>query len=535
MRWQACAAACSAADPDPREGKTPAGDCQQQRSIGREGVGQMGDRRLPVWELLNITKEFPGVRAIDGLSLAVYEGEVHALVGGNGSGKSTLIKCLSGVHQPDAGEIRLRGKTVVIHSPMVARSLGVATIFQEFSLVPTLTVAENIFLGRLPLKPGTGVVDWAEMRTKALEVLNRLEVAVDPDAVVKDLSVAEQQLIEIAKAISADARLLIMDEPTAALGMTETRRLHKLVRRMAEDGCAIIYISHRIAEVVEIADRVTIMKDGRVVGSADKAGLDVNYIVRTMVGNDVREHYPKVCNRTDRPLLRVENIRTARGVNGVSFEVNRGEVFGLGGMTGSGRTEIARALFGVDRLLEGRILINDVPVKLGSPGDAIRAGIAYVPENRRSDGLFFNLDSAGNITIARLSALIRWGLLSLTVETEVSRSLIDTLRLHASALVRSVRLLSGGNQQKLIIARWLFSQAELLVLDEPTQGIDVAAKVEVYRLIGDLTAQGKAVILISSDFPELLAISDRVGIVRSGRITRIAEASELDEMAIVQD
>ncbi len=490
-------------------------------------------QRPPIWEMRNVSKAFPGVQAVANVSLSFYAGEVHALVGENGSGKSTLVKMLAGVHRPDVGELLFDGRPVTLTDPTAARAHGVAMIYQEFSLVPTLTVAENVFLGRLG-RGASGFIDWRTIRERAMAVLVQLGIALDPDAMVGSLSVAEQQLVEIAKAISAEPNLLIMDEPTTALALTETRRLHELIRRLAQRGRSILYISHRLNEIVGLADRVTVLKDGRLVGSRPTADISLSTIVRMMIGTEVKDHYPKDRNATPEPLLKLSELRTQTGVNGVSFTVRRGEVFGLGGMIGAGRTEIARALFGADRVTGGSIRLGGKPVHFRSPRDAVAAGVALIPENRKTEGLFFNFSGIPNVTVSRLSALLLGPLLNLQWEQRVGREQFRALRIDPGAERKSVRFLSGGNQQKVVIGRWLFSQARLLILDEPTQGIDIGAKLEVYRLINLLTARGLGIILISSDYPELLAMSDRIAIVREGRILQITDANRLDEYSLIE-
>lgn len=344
---------------------------------------------------------------------------------------------------------------------------------------------------------------------------------------------AEQQLVEIAKAISADSRLLIMDEPTTALALDETAALHDLIRRLARRGRAILYISHRLEEVMDLADRVTVLKDGRLVSSRRSADVDLNTVVRMMVGTEISDHYPKEHHATEQMVLEARTVRTDRGVNNVTFGIRRGEVLGLGGVVGSGRTAIARALAGIDTIVSGTVVLEGRPMRFGSPAEAIAAGIALVPENRKSDGLFWNFTGIGNITISRLRALLRGPLMSLQREQDLGQAYLGKLRIDPAAQWKKVGLLSGGTQQKVMIARWLFATAKVLVLDEPTQGIDIGAKVEVYRLINSLTAQGIAVILISSDYRELLAMSDRVALVRGGRITSIRPAKGLNEFAII--
>jgi len=489
----------------------------------------MNTNDIPLWELRSVSKQFPGVQALDDVSLTLKAGEIHALVGENGSGKSTLAKCLAGVHQPETGELLYNGKPVELFHPFDAQAHGVATIYQEFSLVPTLTVSENIFLGRQLSRSKLRGLDWDGMRSRTSDILDQLAIHIDPLAVVRDLSVAEQQLIEIAKAMSMDSTLLIMDEPTAALGLLETQRLQELIKRLASQGKAILYISHRLDEIFQIADRVTVLKDGRRVGTSPISQLEMNDVIKMMIGLDIGQHYPKDINVRPELRLQVRNISTETGVHDVSFDVRAGEVFGLGGMVGAGRTEIALALFGFDQLTQGEILLNGEPVHFSSPADAIQAGVGLVPENRKEDGLFFNFEGPPNITLSRLELLLRGGFLSLGKEERAGQEYVKKLNITPSALVRSVQFLSGGNQQKVVIARWLFSKAKLLIFDEPTQGVDIGAKIEVYGVINELTAQGISVLLISSDYPELLAMSDRIAVIRDGQVLFISDAEKLTE------
>jgi len=486
----------------------------------------------PAWELRAVTKRFPGVVANDAVDLSLRHGEIHGLLGENGCGKSTVIKSLMGVHQPEEGEILRDGAPVAITHPIAAREAGIAAVYQEFSLIPTLSVAENIFLGRLPRRHNR--VDWAAMRDGARAALERLNVEIDPEAVVGDLSVAEQQLVEIAKAIAADATLLILDEPTTALGLDEIAELHRVLKGLVASGTAILYISHRLDEVVELVDCVTVLKDGRVVSTAAETPVTIEAIVHAMIG-EVADHYPKQVHVAEETLLDVRDVRTADRVTGATFSVRRGEVFGLGGVLGSGRTEIARAIFGVDPLTGGEIRIAGTPVTFSSPADAVAAGVALVPENRKFDGLFFNFAGLQNVSIAKLRRLAGpGGHLVLGREREIVRELISMLAITPAAEERLVGLLSGGNQQKIVIARWLFAGAEVFLLDEPTQGIDVGAKVAVYQLINELTAAGKAVVLISSDHDELLAMSDRIGVVSQGRVVDIRPARDIAKTDLVR-
>lgn len=482
--------------------------------------------QAPLWEIRNITKVFPGVRANDDVSLTLRAGQIHGLLGENGCGKSTLIKVLSGVNQPDSGELRHRGKPVVFSSPTASRAEGVATVYQEFSLVPQLTVAENIVMGRHPRRLGL-VIDWTASRRQAVEILERLDLQIDPDAKVGDLSVAEQQLVEIAKALSQEAELLILDEPTTALGQDEIEILHRFLRALKSQGVSILYISHRLDEVLALVDDFTILKDGKVVSQAGETAPDVDAIVERMIGGDVHDHYPKERHATDKVVLELRSVRTATKVVDASFQLHEGEVLGLGGVIGSGRTEIARAIFGADRVTGGEILINGQPVRIGSPAAAIAAGIALVPENRRSEGLFPNFFAGPNITLAKTKGIMRGPFLNRSREESVTTNYIDDLQITPLARSKFVTLISGGNQQKVLLARWMFTDTSVVILDEPTQGIDVGAKLAVYALINDLTRAGKSVILISSVADELVAMSDRVALVKHGRVVDVRPAQEV--------
>lgn len=489
----------------------------------------MGEDAL--WEVRDVSKSFPGVRALDGVSLTLHEGQITALVGENGSGKSTLAKCLAGVHQPDEGELHHRGERVDLRDPAAARGRGVAVFYQESSLVPSLSVAENIFLGRLPRRGP--VVDWAAAHRNAGRALRRLSVSIDTNIPVADLSVAEQQLVEIAKALSGQMTLLILDEPTAALGPEEIDRLHEVIRLLAREGTSMLYISHRLDEVFGVADRIAVLRDGKLVGESPKAETTLREVVRMMIGSDLEEHFVRDRPELGAPRLEVRGLRTPF-VRHVSLSLAAGEILGLGGVVGSGRTAIARALFGIDPILEGEVRIDGRRVGVGSPEAAIGAGIALLPENRKADGLFFNFPGPPNVSIANLDAVKRGPILSLTRERRKTGSLMDHLRIDRRAGEVSVKYLSGGNQQKIVLGRWLFSQAKVLILDEPTQGIDVGAKYEVYQVMSELTTRGISILLISSDYTELLMISDRVLVVRQGRIVHEAPRGSLSEHELVE-
>jgi ribose transport system ATP-binding protein len=485
-----------------------------------------------LWELRAISKHFPGVRALSGVTLSLHRGRIHALLGQNGSGKTTLARCLAGVHPPDDGELVHAGDVVHLRSPSAAAERGVAIFHQEFSLVPPLSVAENICLGRMP--GPRGVVDWEAARRQARDALGRLGVSLDVTRPVSTLSVAEQQLVEIAKALSGEKTLLILDEPAAALGPLETQRLHDVIRALRSEGTAILYISHRLDDVFDVADDISVLRDGRLVRTIEAVETNLREVIRMMIGSDIEKHFEHHPSGARDERLRVDEVWTDAGVNGASFTVARGEVLGLGGVIGSGRTEIARALFGADRITRGTLWIDGRELRPRSPRDAIAEGIALIPEDRKADALFFNFPAPANITVANLDAVSSGPFLSLASERDQARRLIGELEIDPRAVELTVRLLSGGNQQKVILARWLFSDAKVLILDEPTQGIDVSSKADVYRLVDELTARGVAVVLISSDYRELLEISDRIAVVQGGRVNHIASHGELTEHELIE-
>ena len=483
------------------------------------------------WQLKNITMRFPGVIALNDVSLDIYKGEIIGLIGENGSGKSTLIKCLSGINQPQKGEFYCQGKPVKITNSMAAKKLGVSTVYQEFSLVPTLTVTENIFLGRL-LKDKKGFVDWRTMHEKTRSILNAMQIDIDENTIICNLSVAEQQLVEITKGYTANGSLMILDEPTTALTAPEIKRLHKLLRKLASAGHTIIYISHRLDTIMKFVDRIAVLKNGMLSGVVGISEINMDEIVKMMSGRQITEHYPKQGNVQDEVLLKVENLTTESGVNGVSFEVRKGEVFGLMGLLGSGRTEIARALFGVDKVTGGKIYFKGKEVKFNNPQQAIETGIAYITENRKTDGLFLNFNGPKNSTTARIKKLFKskkLHILDLKKEFKAYDESNKQLVIEPPFEYKFVKLLSGGNQQKVVVSRWLFAEADFFIMDEPTQGIDVGSRIEIYNLINKFTAAGKSVLLISSDHLELLSMSDTIANLKFGKITSIVDARDTDE------
>jgi len=473
----------------------------------------------PLIELREITKQFPGVRALDRVSFAVREGEVHALLGENGAGKSTLIKILTGAYQPDSGTILWNGQPVRFADTRQSQSLGIVAIYQELSLYPDLTVAENIFMGHQP-RTRAGLVNWKAMTERARAILHELDADdLDVTQPVRGLSVGNQQRIEIAKALSQNARVLIMDEPTAALTQHDVERLFEIVRRLRERGVAIIYISHRLEEVFLLADRVTVLRDGQVVGET----LEVNKtnqaeLIRMMVGRTLDTFFPKATAKVGDTVLEVRNLTCGRAVRNVSFSLKQGEIVGLAGLIGAGRSELAHVLFGITPADSGQILIGGRPATIRSPQDAMALGIAYVPEDRKNQGLLTAMNVRENITLAVLRQLLNGVFVNLRAEGRVAREFINTLRIRASSLEQRVNELSGGNQQKVVVAKWLACKPRVLILDEPTRGIDVGAKAEIHRLMSELAQQGMAILMISSELPEILGMSDRILVIRQGQL-----------------
>jgi len=481
-------------------------------------------------ELRGISKRFPGVIALNDVNLEVRAGEVHALLGENGAGKSTLIKTIAGVYRPDDGDIRVDGKTALIRSPHDAQALGISTIFQEFTLAPDMTVAENIFLGREPLRfAPLAIVDRRALIRHTRDVLASLDLQIEPAAKVKHLGVAQQQMVEIAKALSLDARLIIMDEPTATLTAHEIERLFEAIDRLKRRGVAVIYVSHRLDEVKAICDRATILRDGAYIATVPVASTTIDEMIRLMVGRDLQDKFPKIAVEPREELLRVEGFTRKGVLHDVSFSVRRGEIVGIAGLVGSKRTETARAIFGADPIDGGRILLRGRPVKVRTPADAIASGIALIPEDRKRQGIFALLSVRENVVLSALERFSRMGLLSLRRERQRAQQFISSLRVATPDLEKRARDLSGGNQQKVVIAKWLNTDAEVFLFDEPTRGIDVGGKIEVYRLMGELLSRGAAIVMISSELPEILGLSDRILVMREGRIcgefTR-AEATE---------
>jgi ribose transport system ATP-binding protein len=488
----------------------------------------------PIVEMRSIDKRFPGVHALAGVDFTLHPGEIHALLGENGAGKSTLMKVLGGLYKPDGGEILLDGKPVVIDSPSRATQLGIGFIHQELNLANHLTVAENIYLGRPPVRGPLGLIDWKRMRAEARTVLERLGTNVDPGARVDDLSVGTRQMIEIAKALALDARVLIMDEPTAALTESESERLAAVVRSLAAAGVAIVYISHRLEEIFKLCHKVTVLRDGRYAGSATVADTSTDKLITLMVGRELTERFPKVEVQPGAPLLTVKGLTRPGMFNDVSFTLRQGEILGFAGLMGAGRSEVMRAIAGIDPVSSGSVVLGDRPLPARNPAAAIEAGLALVPEDRKKQGLVTGRSVKENVTLAVLHQLTNSGLIQGSRETALVDRFIRELGIRTPNREQSVSLLSGGNQQKVILARWLATGPRVLILDEPTRGIDIGAKAEIYKLMGQLVQKGIGIILVSSELPEVLGLSDRILVMHQGRLTGEFQRGQADQELIMR-
>jgi ribose transport system ATP-binding protein len=478
---------------------------------------------IPLVSITDLDKSFPGVQALKKARFELLSGEVHALMGENGAGKSTLMKILAGIYRPDAGEIRIDGAAVDIPSPRAAQDLGVSIIHQELNLMNDLTAAQNIFIGREPRRMGGLFIDDEAVNRDAAAIFARMNLALDPRTEVGALTVAKQQMVEIAKALSFRSRVLIMDEPTAALNDAEIAELFRMVRQLKAEGVGIVYISHKMDELKEISDRVTVMRDGETVGTVPTATTTVDTVISMMVGRSLTETKTEIPDTSASDVvIEVRNLRRGQSIRDVSFTLRRGEILGFAGLMGAGRTEVARAIFGADPLDGGEILVRGRPVAIRSPRDAVRLGIGYLSEDRKRFGLATGMDVAANIVMASLSRYLRFGaVLKAGAIRDTTRSYIGKLRIRTPSESQEVRLLSGGNQQKIVIAKWLARDCEILFFDEPTRGIDVGAKNEIYRLLNTLAEQGRAIVMISSELPEILRMSHRIAVMCEGRLTGI--------------
>ncbi|MQY47793.1 ATP-binding cassette domain-containing protein [Rhizobiales bacterium RZME27] len=490
-------------------------------------------RRMPVLEMRSISQIFPGVKALDGVSIALHAGEVTALIGENGAGKSTLVKILTGIYRPSEGEIVIDGQPVSFTSAQDAIDAGVTAIHQETVLFDELTVAENIFLGHAP-RSRFGLIDWKTMNARAGELLHALESEIDPTIRLKDLSIAQRHLVAIARALSVEARIVIMDEPTAALSRKEIDDLFRIVEGLKKQGKAILFISHKFDEVYEIAENFVVFRDGRAVGNGKLAETPQDTIVRMMVGRDVANIFPKVEVSIGATVLSVENYCHPTEYRDISFELKRGEILGVYGLIGAGRSELCQSLFGVSQPSSGRLRVEGQDLKIRSSRDAIAAGIVYVPEERGRHGLALPMPIFQNMSLPSLARTSRSGFLKAANELALARKYAERLDLRAAALSVPVGTLSGGNQQKVVIGKWLATQPKVIILDEPTKGIDIGSKAAVHGFISELASEGLSIIMVSSELPEILGMSDRVLVMREGLMAGMFDRSELSAETLVR-
>jgi ribose transport system ATP-binding protein len=492
----------------------------------------------PTEELLvvmeGIEKRFPGVHAISQGHFELRAGEVHALLGENGAGKSTLMKVLAGIYSKDAGRIICKGREVEVPNPKAAQNLGISMIHQELNLMPHLTVAQNILIGREPRR-GFGVLDDRATNERAQQLFENLHIKLDAQTKVTDLTVAMQQMVEIAKALSFGFEVLIMDEPTAALTESEITELFRIIRQLRDRGVGIVYISHRLEEIKQIADRVTVMRDGHYIDTVNTADVTIDRIINMMVGRTIYESAPEVPEVPNEDVvLEVQNLNRGRQVRNVSFDLKRGEILGFAGLVGAGRTEVARAIFGADRATSGTILVRGRPVQIRSPQDAVRAGIGYLSEDRKRYGLALGMDVETNIVLATFRRFLRWlGWVDTSKTNQTAHRFVEALAIKTPSLQQRVKNLSGGNQQKVIIGKWLTANTDVLIFDEPTRGIDVGAKSEIYKLLNELAHEGKGIIMISSELPEILRMSHRTVVMCEGRITGELSSAEATQEKIM--
>lgn len=473
----------------------------------------------PFIELKGVSKIFPGVIALDKITMDVYPGEILGLVGENGAGKSTLIKLLTGAHRHDLGQILVQGKEIDIKDPKHAMNLGITAIYQELNIVEELSVAENVYLGRELKNKGIPLTNIKEMRRKAAEILRGLGQEIDPKLIISKLGMGQQQMVEIAKALSVQTKLLIMDEPTSSLSSKEVKELLRTIKELKQNGIAVIFISHRLDEIMEVCDRVTVMRDGKIVKTLPIQEINVEILIRLMVGRNLENQFPKVASKIGEEALRIENYTSSNIFSNVSFNVHKGEILGLSGLVGAGRTEVARAIFGVDKKNKGITYINGKKLNIKSPKDAMAHGIAFLTEDRKGQGLVLDNTVAFNMNIASLDKCKSGMLLDPKKLKERTLENIEKLGIKPPSDTFMVRKLSGGNQQKVVIGKWLNTQANIFIFDEPTRGIDVGAKVEVYNVINELVSKGAAVIMISSELPEILGMSDRIIVMHEGKVT----------------
>lgn len=489
--------------------------------------------KMPILEMKNISKSFPGVRALSDVNLRAFSGEVMALLGENGAGKSTLMKILSGVYKRDEGSIKIEGREVEINNIKDAQNLGISIIHQELSLLPNLTIYENLFLGNEIL--GGFKLNKREMIKKSEELLKSFDFTVSPKTLTKELTVGEMQMVEIIKAVSKDAKIIIMDEPTTALTEVETEKLFKIIERLKNNNVAIIYISHRMEEIFKICDKITVLRDGSFIGEEDVKGITKDKLISMMVGRKLEEQFPRIETKIGNSILKVENISWKDKIKDVSFEIKEGEILGIAGLMGSGRTEVAKLIFGEYKKSSGQVFIEGKKAEINSPKDAIREGIAYLSEDRKKEGLILKLSVLENMTLSNLKKYeSKVKRIDRSKELEDCKAYTKKLLIKTSSPNQLIKNLSGGNQQKVIIAKWLLTSPKVFIIDEPTRGIDVGAKKEIYQILNELKAQGKGIIMISSDMEEILGVSDRILVMHEGRITGEIERDKANQEIIMK-
>lgn len=484
-----------------------------------------------ILELKNVTKLYPGVKALDNVNLSFRKGEIHALVGENGAGKSTLIKTVTGAIQPTDGEVIVNGKSFKALTPALSRENGIAAVYQEFALVPVLDVTENIFMGEY-MKKGL-FFDKKTMRSKAKELLDSLNIEINPDTKVADLTTGYQQIVEIAKAISKNAQILIMDEPSAPLTNNEIDAMFRIVKRVKQQGVTVIYISHRLEEIFQLADRVSVLRDGTYICTKNIKDTNKEDLIKLMVGRTLKETYPLRNFATNETVLEVRNL-TGNGVKDISFELKKGEILGFGGLVGAGRTELAELLFGNAKIKGGEIYLHNKPMLPKYPKDSIRSGISLVPEDRKHQGLILDMTVRDNLCMASMRRLSSKGMLNKKKAEKFSKDYVESLLIKTPSIMQKVKNLSGGNQQKVVLGKWLGRQPDILIFDEPTRGIDVGAKQEIYKLMTALVEEGKSIIMISSEMEELLGMSDRIVIFSKGRLTRTLRKEDFSQEAVLK-
>lgn len=486
-----------------------------------------------ILRLVNVTKEFPGVLALNNISLEIAKGEVHVLLGENGAGKSTLVKILSGAYKNDKGKIFINGNEIKIKNPKHSQDLGIGVIYQELNLIPNLTVAKNIFLGRehtfVP-----GILNNKQISIAAQSILSDLNMKINSDSLVSELGIAEQQIVEIARALSLNSKLLIMDEPTSALTEKEIGKLFSTINKLKENGVSIIYISHYLEEIFQIGDRVTVLRDGDLIDTQNVSDTNKTELIKLMINRDLKDQYPKVHNKFEEELLRVENLTITDSSEKISFNLRTGEILGIYGLLGSGRTELARAIFGLDSLAEGKIFIRNGEVNINSPQDAIKKGIGFLTEDRKMEGLVLDHSVMDNICLAALSKISHFGFVKSFEEKAITSKFISELNIKTTGHQQQVRNLSGGNQQKVVLGKWLSSEVDIYIFDEPTRGIDVGAKREIYELMNKLTQEGAGIIMISSDLSEIIGMSDRLLVMYNGKFTAELSGHEISQEEIMK-